>query len=155
MAPMRRYLVTSPEPRMEMTPLLDVVFLLLTFFIFALVLMVRAEVLDITLPRLTGGTPAEPGAAITVALDANGRVYVDGQWVDRDGMVDSIRATQQEHEAEGITPRLFVAADEGGRSGDLIALLDVLARSGLGDFSVVGRPRPTASDGPPPEAPPQ
>jgi len=42
---MRRLIRSNSDdwaPRIEMTPLLDVVFLLLTFFIFSLVLMVRA-----------------------------------------------------------------------------------------------------------------
>ena len=41
MRPLRR---SEHETRVEMMPLIDVVFLLLTFFIYAMVLMVRAEV---------------------------------------------------------------------------------------------------------------
>jgi biopolymer transport protein ExbD len=124
-----------------MTPLLDVVFLLLTFFIFALVLMVRAEVLDISLPALSSGDPARPGSAITITLDAAGVVHVNGQETSRDDLVDRVRTLQEQIGQElGEPARLFVAADERGRSGDLINLIDTLAHSGLGDFSVVGRP---------------
>ena len=38
------------EPRLELTPLIDVVFLLLTFFVFAMVLSARLEVTDVRLP---------------------------------------------------------------------------------------------------------
>ena len=45
-------------PRVEMMPLIDVVFLLLTFFIYSFVMMVRAEVLPVVLTPLgTGGRP--------------------------------------------------------------------------------------------------
>ena len=46
MRPLRR---SEHETRVEMMPLIDVVFLLLTFFIYAMVLMVRAEVLPVPL----------------------------------------------------------------------------------------------------------
>src|SRR5690606_8300025 len=40
-------------PRMEMIPLIDVIFLLLTFFIYSLALMVQAQVLPVALPPIT------------------------------------------------------------------------------------------------------
>lgn len=135
---MLRFPPASPEPRLEMTPLLDVVFLLLTFFIFALVLMVRAEVLDITLPTLTAGSPAEPGSAITVSLDADGALYVNQEHVEPAKLIERIRQRQSEIEDAGLHPRLFVAADKTGRTGDLIALIDTLSRARLGDFAIVG-----------------
>ena len=46
MRPLRR---TDHDTRVEMMPLIDVGFLLLTFFIYAMVLMVRAEVLPVPL----------------------------------------------------------------------------------------------------------
>ena len=51
----------NPPPTVtaELTPLIDVVFLLLTFFILAAVLMVRVDVLGIRLPTLAAGTPLE------------------------------------------------------------------------------------------------
>ena len=42
MHPIRR---TEHETRIEMMPMIDVIFLLLTFFIYAMALMIRAEML--------------------------------------------------------------------------------------------------------------
>ncbi len=59
--------------RLEMTPLIDVVFLLLTFFIYSFVVMVDARVAPMRLTPLATGGPAGPGAAQWVSIDAAGR----------------------------------------------------------------------------------
>ena len=129
---------------MEMTPLLDVVFLLLTFFIFALVLMVRADVLGISLPRLGSAASASGSETITVALDAAGVVYVDGRAVALEGVTARIDALRQERPEA----RLFVAVDQNGRSRDLLRLIDTMVGDGITDFSLLGRPGREPGDGP-------
>ena len=126
------------EPRLEMTPMIDVVFLLLTFFIFSLVLMVRAEVLDVTLPTLSAGDPIAGADAITVAVDEGGSIYIDGE-ACAPGDVGTRVAEARRGRPEA---RVMVAADEGGRSGVLLGVLDALAKAGIADFSIVGRPKP-------------
>lgn len=130
----------SPEPRLEMTPLIDVVFLLLTFFIMALVLMVRAELLNVRLPTITAGEPARPEEAVTIAIDVEGRVFIDGETAEIGDVVERVRARRE------VSPgaRLLIAVDEGGRNEALLGLLNELARGGLTDFAIVGR-RPDVS----------
>lgn len=73
MRPLRR---TEHETRVEMMPLIDVVFLLLTFFIYAMVLMVRAEVLPVPLESYDSGVAAEPRSSISVTIAVDGNIYV-------------------------------------------------------------------------------
>jgi biopolymer transport protein ExbD len=129
------------EPRLEIMPLIDVIFLLLTFFVFALTLMVRAEVLDIRLPAIGAGQAPERAGLITVAVDDAGAVFVNGEGATTDTLVERIRLLQEQAEARGETVRIVVAADQEGRSGDLLAVLDLLASGGIGDVSVLGRPK--------------
>lgn len=138
---MIRFRRTSPEVRLEMTPLIDVVFLLLTFFIFALVLMVRAEVLDVKLPEIGAGQ--EPtGALVTIALNRDGLILVEGEPTTLDAVGDRVRGLL----AQRPQARVVVAVDREGRSGALIRLADTLAAEGLGEFSIIGtRPEEGAS----------
>jgi biopolymer transport protein ExbD len=129
------------EPRLEIMPLIDVIFLLLTFFVFALTLMVRAEVLDIRLPAIGAGQAPERAGLITVAVDDAGAVFVNGEGATTDTLVERIRLLQEQAEARGEAVRIVVAADQEGRSGDLLAVLDLLASGGIGDVSVLGRPK--------------
>jgi biopolymer transport protein ExbD len=132
---MLRFRRHSPEPRLEMTPLIDVIFLLLTFFIFALVLMVRAELLDVRLPALSAASPSEPRAVVTLAIKADGSLFVDGTPAEPARIADLIRVRR----VAKPDAALLIAVDEGGRNDTLLALLNELARAGLHDFSIVGR----------------
>ena len=102
--------------------------------------MVRAEVLDIRLPTIGAGeAPARTGL-ITVVVDDTGGLFVNGEGVTRDTLVERVRVLREQAEARGEEPRVVVAADQEGRSGDLLAALDLLASGGIGDVSVLGRP---------------
>lgn len=125
-----------PEVRIEMTPMIDVVFLLLTFFIFAMVLMVRAQVLDVTLPTLGSGQPAQERAAITITIDATGGIFVDAEPVGMEGLIEAVR-TAMDTQPEAV---LNIAADTASSSGDLLGVIDLLSTHGYGSFQLFGSP---------------
>ncbi len=127
----------APEARLELTPLMDVMFLLLTFFIFAFVLMVRLEVTDITLPNATAGQQgAERVAAVLISLDAEGGVRVDDELVE---MID-LPATLDARLQETPDAQLLVATDVDSRSGDLFALVDALKTAGFTELRFIRQP---------------
>ncbi len=127
---------SSHQVRMDMTPLIDVVFLLLTFFIFALVMMVRADVLDIRLPEIGRGESASGVEAIVLTLDREGAVFLDGEAVDEADLGDRIASAREAR--PGAT--VMISADERSASGALIGLADALVAAGITEFSIAGTP---------------
>jgi len=124
----------TDEPRLELTPLIDVVFLLLTFFIFSVAMMVRADALDVTLPSVRSGEPAEPSELVAVTVLEDGAVRIAGEPV-ADADLPARYA-----ELAGSGKRVLVAADQRAPSGALLRVLDALAGAGVRDVGVVGRP---------------
>lgn len=131
---------------MEMTPLIDVVFLLLTYFVFALVLMIRADVLDLTLPSLGAGRPAQPGEAITIAVDQSGTLFVNGEPAPIESLVTQVQSKLEQNPDATI----YVALDTEGRVGPGLAVIDALMAGGITKFSMIGRP---PSEAPTPSQP--
>jgi len=119
-------------------PLIDVIFLLLTFFIYAMVLMIRADLLPMEMPEFASGTPATPSPAVTISIDRNGALYVDRELVTIDTVVERVQ------EVVALDPKtaVYVAADKEGSADRLpifLALYDRLALEGL-NIRLVGMP---------------
>lgn len=151
---------TSSEPRVEMAPLIDVVFLLLTFFVFSLVLLTRVSVMDLDLPTLGSGGQSETPQAIIVAVDSQGMVFVNGEPVGpasaqgeplaettRAALLQSISAAAEGADDEQ-RPSIRLEIDERGVSGALLRVLDALRTQGYEAVELVGTPTDTRTDAP-------
>ena len=137
MRPLRR---SEHETRVEIMPLIDVVFLLLTFFIYAMVLMVRAEVLPVPLESYVSGNTAEPRPSISVTIAIDGNIYVNKTIVELDGVVGAVRQELQEEPGAAI----YVVVEDGEAAVDRGPLLtgtwDRLRHEGVEIF-LVGAPK--------------
>lgn len=130
---------TSGIASLEITPLIDVVFLLLTFFIFALILTTRVDVTEIALPpqAAAAGAAEQAQRPLIVELDDAGRVSVTGLAIANaadPGLAETLSLILDQAGRDPDTARLdrpiVVAADVGSRSGDLLLLMDALAALG-------------------------
>ncbi len=127
-------------------PLIDVIFLLLTFFIYAMVLMIRAELLPVQMQEFASGEPASPSPAVTVSINRDGGLFVNRQPVTMDEVLIKLK----EEKARDPATVVYIAAEETGDTDRLptfLALYDQLAFAGL-DIRLVGRPGDQASPHP-------
>ena len=121
-------------------PLVDVVFLLLTFFVFSLVLMVRADTLNVSLPRFGSGDPLQRETIVTVTVDAAGTLFLAGEPVDLADLGPRVRDLLNAD--ADAPPRVVLAADEGATAGVVLHALDALAAAGVTDVAIIGAPTP-------------
>ncbi len=137
------------EPRLEMMPLLDVVFLLLTFFISSFVVMIRADTRGVTLAPVAGmaGDAAPTGAVRLLVLQADGELTFDGDLV-APGALDAVLEGLARGDSDET---LYVSLAQGeaknqaqggqaDRAGTLWTLLQQIDRAGLQKVVLVGAP---------------
>lgn len=128
-----------------MMPLLDVVFLLLTFFIYSFVVMIRADALSVGLaPVAAGGLPG--GEAIQLlTIDADGGFNFAGDVLDEPALDTLLRDLA----ADPAAPTLYVslAQDSAADRGPIVwDLLQRVQKAGLENFAIVGPPPGTAPE---------
>ena len=119
----------------ELTPLIDVVFLLLIFFM-ASTTFLRESSLAIELPQAAGdGSSSAPD--VEVRVDARGRYAVNGRLLP-DSDLDTLR---QALAAEtGAGHRVVVAADAQAPHQAVVRVLDAAGRNGLTDIRIAAVP---------------
>lgn len=150
-SPLRR---STHEPRIEMTPLLDVIFLLLTFFIYSQVLVVRAELLPVRLPELSAGQAASDDLLMAITVDGRGRLYLNREPTAEGELPARLRAIANQPDP----PRVYVAMEAGegevDRAPILLRIFGELRAAGINDFSFVGAPDAAGPpDSPVPDSP--
>lgn len=122
---------TEHDMRIEMMPLIDVIFLLLTFFIFALVVMEPAvKMVTMETQSLESMGSGTPGPAVTLSIDEQGKLFIDREPIAFDGVLDRLKAAVQEDPETTI----FIATATRGTTDRLpvfLALYDQLAFAGL------------------------
>jgi len=124
--------------RIELMPLIDVVFLILTFFVYAMVLMVRVDMLPVPLESYASGESTEPVPALAVTLRLDGTIYV-GQ--TETGLDEMLAAIEQARAGEPDTVIYLVLEDGAGaidRGPLLTAAWERLHNAGF-DIKIVGQ----------------
>ncbi|MHC4220267.1 MAG: ExbD/TolR family protein [Planctomycetota bacterium] len=126
------------ETRVEIMPLIDVIFLLLTFFIYAMVLMVRAELLPVEMHSFASGEPATLPPAVAITIDRNGTLFFNREQI----AMNAVLARLKEIKADDPETVIYVAAEATGSQDRLpvfLDLYDTLSHAGL-DIKLVGSP---------------
>ena len=115
----------------ELTPLIDVVLLLLIFFMVSTTFK-RESVLAVELPEAQGAAWEQAATEIMVRLDASGTVAVNDEQLP-DGEVGTVAGALARASGE----RVLVAADAAARHDAVVRVLDAAGRSGLTDVRIL------------------
>lgn len=125
----------AEDVRIEIIPLIDVIFSILTFFILSAVGLTRQQAIDLDLPNANTASPLPPqglGAEaiqrdrLYVSVDAIGQIYLDQQPVSLDLLYDVLLQHRQ------ISPQglIVLYASRDARYEDVVQVLDLLRSVG-------------------------
>ncbi len=139
-----------PMAEINITPMVDVMLVLLIIFMVAAPLMVAGVPVD--LPKTTASKLAQPKKPMVVTLDAEGKLYIRDEEVTRATLVPRL---QQLKAAEGDTV-VYVRADRKNAYGDVMELLGRVGEVGYQRLSLLAnhlKPEAGAMAPSPPPAP--
>ena len=84
----------DPDMRIELMPLIDVIFLILTFFVYAMVMMVRVDVLPVPMESYGSGSSAESAPAVAITQRVDGTIHVGQEETGLEHMLDAVSRAQ-------------------------------------------------------------
>jgi biopolymer transport protein ExbD len=133
------------EPNVDLTSLIDVVFLLLIFFMVSTTFQ-RQAVLKVDLPEASMVEDlTEMPENLELVIDDQGRMYLNDQRLI-DSEARTIRAAIQQEAGEKRNIPLILRADRQTPHHHVVTAMDVAAQLGFSNFSIV-----TDRSGEPPE----
>lgn len=114
----------------DMTPMLDIVFIMLIFFIVTSS-FVKESGIDVNRPTAQTATRKEQGNII-VAIKPNGDVWIDKRLVD----IRAVRANVSRLHAEQPLGSVVIAADKETKVKDLTQVMDQIRLAGIMNASI-------------------
>lgn len=123
--------------RIDMLPLIDIVFLLLVFFLYAMLSMAVHHALPVALPVSTTA-PLDKQVTLSVTIDVNGGVFVDEQPVALADLAETLRS-KSENAAE---PSVLLFADKEITYQTLYTIIDQIKIAGIDRLSLESERQP-------------
>ncbi|MEW7867772.1 ExbD/TolR family protein [Aeromonas diversa] len=123
------------EIQIDMTPMLDIVFIMLIFFIVT-TSFVREAGLEVHRPEATQAK-TQKSSSIMLAVGAKGEIYLDRRPVD----VERVKASLARMLAEQPEASLVIQADERVPHGRVVRVMDEAKAAGVANIAVAVTPR--------------
>lgn len=118
------------DPEFELTPMIDVVFLLIAFFM-TLISFISAELIELQLPEATQATiPEDPGVRQYISIKENGEVFIGAAPISYDGLPAALIKARE----ESPDIKLFLRADSGTPHRHVNRVMDACAKAGIFDL---------------------
>jgi len=118
---------------LSITPLIDVVFLLLIFFLVSSRFSEEERQLDLNLPSISEALPAtDQPAEIVINIDDQGRYFVDGEFRDLAAIEQVLRSAKRDNP---LTQTVVIRADKTAGWGLVAQAMDICRKVGVSDFS--------------------
>jgi biopolymer transport protein ExbD len=113
----------EPEPPLQINvvPMIDVMFALLTFFIMSSLFLTRSEGLSVNLPQ-AGTAQQQPSSPITVTVDQKGEISLNRQRIDLNSLAAQVRKIIGPNQESLV----IINADERVTHGQVVAVMDRL-----------------------------
>jgi biopolymer transport protein ExbD len=133
------------EVQIQIIPLIDVVFCILTFFILAALQFTRQEAINVDLPKATTGTPVTNASnlqpqsqrqILTLGIDAIGQTSLDGQTIRKEQLTENLRNYLKQN-PNGI---LALKVTKSTAYNDVMQMVDLWRQQGGTQISFVVQP---------------
>jgi len=126
----RNRAAAEDEAQIDLTPMLDVVFIMLIFFIVTASFIKEAGI-EVNRPEAATSQPKE-NVNILVAINANNEIWMDKRRID----ARAVRANIERMHAENPKGAVVIQADNKSNTETVAAVLDAAREAGVMDVSL-------------------
>lgn len=126
----RRHARQEEDTAIDMTPMLDIVFIMLIFFIVTAT-FVKESGIDVTRPDAETAVK-QSRVAMLIAINENNEIWINRRRVE----LAAVRANVERLHAENPQGGAVIQADKNARTGILVDIMDQVRLAGVGAISI-------------------
>ncbi len=115
------------EARIEIIPLIDIMFFLLASFMLVSLSMVNLKSVPVNLPTAVSAVNESKRDFIDISVDKAGSAYVDKKAVDDNELIGALVGFRRANP----NVRIIISGDTEARHGDVIHVLDLVRLAGI------------------------
>jgi biopolymer transport protein ExbD len=124
------------EARIEIIPLIDIMFFLLAAFMLVSLSMVNLKTMKVNLPTATSATNEAKRDFVDISVDRAGAAYLNKREMDDNQLIGALAGFQKANP----DVRIIISADTEARHGDVIHVLDMVRLAGIEKVAFEIRP---------------
>jgi len=117
----------NAEARIEIIPLIDIMFFLLASFMLVSLSMVNMKSVKVNLPTATTATADTKKDFVDISINKAGLVFMDKKLVG----ANELAASMANLKAKNPELRVFISGDQDARNGDVMHVLDLVRSAGV------------------------
>jgi len=131
----------NAEARIEIIPLIDIMFFLLASFMLVSLSMVNLKSVKVDLPTATTPNPDSKKDLVDVSIDKTGTIFLDKK------PLDDARITSALMSARAVNPslRVLISGDKDARHGQVLHALALVRSAGIDKVAFEIRPPQTGA----------
>ena len=115
------------KARIEIIPLIDIMFFLLACFMLVSLSMVNSKSVKVSLPTAQTGDPENKPNTLSISIDATGGIFLNKRPIGKNELQDELA---QERTKKADT-RVVISGDVDARHGSVITVLDRVRSAGI------------------------
>lgn len=121
------------KPVVDLSPMLDVIFQLILFFLVSTTFNLFPAI-NVNLPKSSTSSEAE-SSGITISVEENGKLWFNDEKVSEKELSDLLSKFDTK-EIERKNFPILISADENVRNGKIVELFDIIRMSGFASVSL-------------------
>ena len=133
---------SSPVPikraRIEIIPLIDIMFFLLASFMLVSLSMVNLKSVNVNLPTAVSASPENKRDFVDISIDKAGTAYLDKKPIADNALIAALANDKRANP----DIRIIISGDKEARHGDVIHILDLVRLAGIEKIAFEIREKP-------------
>lgn len=137
------------KPRIEIIPLIDIMFFLLASFMLVSLSMIQMRGMKINMPTAATSTPEQQPDFLSITVDVTGDIYFEKEKVDLDMLLTRLKTEF----AKKPDSKIYIRGDKDATHGAVISVLDKVKQAGITKVAFEIRPDALGGRAKPPALP--